>query len=104
MTTQVFSVTAAAQLPCTASRQIWKADATGGALTLTLPDATLCAGVQITATKTDAGVNAVTLARATTQTILGTGGAAQTSLAMATQGKSFTVVSDGANWLVISAV
>ena len=81
--------------------QVYVIDASGGARTRTLPGATLCRGATITAIKSDASANAVTVSAATGQTILGTDGASLTK-ALAAQGNYVTVVSDGAGWLIIS--
>lgn len=105
MTVQIFPTTVAvATMPTTYARQLWKCDATAGAFAMGLPDATLCQGNEITIAKVDAGANAVTINRAGSQTIVGTGGVAQTSLSLATVGKSFTLISDGANWVITCVV
>lgn len=81
--------------------QVYSIDASGGARTRTLPDATTCRGVSVTVLKSDASANAVTVSAATGQTILGTDGASLTK-ALAAQGNYVTVVSDGAGWLIIA--
>jgi hypothetical protein len=90
-------------IPPLPDRQLWIIDATAAARSGPLPDATLCFGVEITVIKADSSANAVTVNRSGSQTILGTAGAALTSVALAAQGNSVTLVSDGANWLIKSA-
>lgn len=81
--------------------QVYAIDATAAGRTRTLADATTCRGARICVIKSDASANSVTVSAATGQTILGTDGASLTK-ALAAQGNSITVVSDGANWLVIA--
>ncbi|MFM7167293.1 MAG: hypothetical protein ACKO3T_18790 [Planctomycetaceae bacterium] len=71
-------------------------DATGGALTVTLPSAAGISGRQYSVKRTSGGTNAVTIATQSGETI---DGAATRSLAA--QYQSATVVSDGANWWVV---
>lgn len=72
-------------------------DATGGAFTVTLPTAVGVSGREYVVKKTDSGGNAVTVGTTSSQTIDGS-----TTKALATQYKFVTVVSDGANWHIIS--
>lgn len=101
---QIFPTSVAASLPTTSTEHLWKCDATAAAFAVTMPDATRCKGGKITLIKTDAGANAVTINPAGAQRFLGTGGAAQASLSLATIGKAFTLVPDGSNWVIVGAV
>jgi len=68
-------------------------NASGGARTITLPDATTCAGRQYVIKKIDSSTNAVTIVPQAGQTIDG-----QASVSITTQYDYRGVVSDGANW------
>jgi hypothetical protein len=68
-------------------------NASGGARTITLPDATTCAGRQYVIKKIDSSTNAVTITPQSGQTIDG-----QPSISITTQYDYRRVVSDGANW------
>jgi hypothetical protein len=72
-------------------------DASGGAVTVTLPNVAGVAGKSITVKRTSAGANAVTVARGGTSLIDGA-----TSKVLGSQSAFCTVVSDGTNWLVIA--
>jgi hypothetical protein len=71
-----------------------RVDATGTARTITLPDATGCAGRLYRLTKVDSSANAVTVNTTASQTIDGA-----TSISLATQWTDAVVQSDGSNWL-----
>lgn len=73
-----------------------RADATGGAFSVTLPTATNVAGKVFVFKKIDASANVVTVATTSSQTIDGS-----TTYSLATQNKYVTVQSDGTNWIVI---
>jgi hypothetical protein len=68
-------------------------DASGGARTITLPDAMTCAGRQYIIKKIDSSANAVTITPQTGQTIDG-----QPSISITTQYDYRRFVSNGANW------
>lgn len=70
------------------------ADATGGTFTLTLPTAVGNTGKVFYMKKIDSSANVVTVATTSSQTIDGS-----TTRNLATQNESWTVVSDGANWV-----
>lgn len=72
-------------------------DASGGARTLELPDATLLRGYVLSVVKTDSSGNTVTVNRLTSsgQTINGA-----SSAVLSAQYKRVTVESDGANWFI----
>lgn len=72
------------------------ANATGGAIVMTLPTSVGLVGVRRTLKKTDASANAVTLACTGGQTIDG----AATKV-LAAQNAFVTVISDNANWLIV---
>ncbi len=97
----VYNFTISGGMASIPGEQVYSIAATAAARTRTLPNATLCRGAVITVIKSDASSNSVTVSAATGQTILGTDGASLTK-ALAAQGNSITVVSDGANWLVIA--
>lgn len=73
--------------------------ATGGAagITITLPDATTCAGKPFKIKKVDSGAGAITIDGNGTQTI---DGAATISLSY--QYNYVDIVSDGSNWIIVS--
>lgn len=77
------------------SEDIILADATAGAITVTLPDATANKNLAIYVKKTDSGGNAVTVATSLSQTIDGA-----STVSLAAQYATTTLVSDGANWIV----
>jgi hypothetical protein len=68
-------------------------NASGGARTITLPDATTCAGRQYVIKKIDSSTDAVTIVPQSGQTIDG-----QASISINTQYDYRRVVSDGTNW------
>lgn len=70
-------------------------NATGGAITATLPTAVGKTGISLQLKKTDSSFNLVNIATTSSQTIDGV-----TTSTLATQNESLTVVSDGANWQV----
>jgi len=71
-------------------------NASGGAKTITLPNATTCAGRQYIIKKIDSSTNAVTITPQTGQTIDG-----QASISITTQYAYRKVVSNGINWFLI---
>lgn len=72
-------------------------DATSGAITLTLPDATgIMAGKGFTIKRINTNANAVTLATTASQTIDGA-----TTFALTNANEAVTVISDGANWRIV---
>lgn len=72
------------------------ADATGGAVTITLPTAVGVAGCEIAAKRLNSGANSVTLDGAGAETIDG----AATKV-LTTQYETARLVSDGANWHLV---
>jgi len=70
-------------------------DASGGARTITLPNATTCAGRQYVIKKIDSSTNAVTITPQTGQTIDG-----QANISITAQYDYRRVVSNGANWFL----
>ncbi len=72
--------------------------ASGAARTITLPAVT-CVGFTVSIKKTDSSGNAVTVARAGSALIDGA-----TSVSLATQYKSVSLVSDGTNWQITGQV
>lgn len=70
----------------------------GGAWTLTLPDATTCAGHVLYLRKTDTSTNLWTIDGNGSQTVLG-----QASVAMSGQNDCLTLVSDGTNYVGLRA-
>src|SRR5690348_13334507 len=74
------------------------ANATGGTITVTLPDASATATLQreYIIKKTDSSANAITIATTNSQTIDGA-----STLSLGTQYMDATIVSDGSNWQVI---
>jgi hypothetical protein len=92
--TAVVSKTAAYTLSSTDS--IVLGNATAGAFTLTLPDATTCQGRRYMLKKTDSSANVVTVGATNSQTIDGT-----TTRALSTQYANIDVVSDGSNWQIV---
>lgn len=85
------------------SDQLILADATGGAFNVNLSDVATAAARVITIKKSDSSANAVTVDAAGTDLIYGLGAGAGT-YALATQGKSVTLESNGAGWYVLAAL
>jgi hypothetical protein len=75
---------------------IYLADATGGAITITLPLASTCQDRVYSVKKTDTSGNVVTIAAAGADTIDG-----QPTQAVSFAYESLTIVSDGANWWIV---
>jgi hypothetical protein len=71
-----------------------------GTFTITLPDATLNSGLEITLVKTDSNASTVTLATLSGQTI---SGAATTVMTLTEQYSFYKMFSDGSNWFLSSA-
>ena len=92
--TAVVSKTTAYTLSSTDSLVL--GDATAGAFTLTLPDATACKGRRYMLKKTDSSANVVTVGTTNSQTIDGA-----TTKALSTQYANIDVVSDGSNWQIV---
>lgn len=77
---------------------LYLVNATGGAITMNLPAAaTAGKGFTVLIKKTDSAANAVTIARAGSDTIDG-----QTSFTILSQYDTFILVSDGTNWNVVN--
>jgi hypothetical protein len=74
-------------------------NATGGAITATLPPAAACKGFPVTIKKTDASGNAVTVDGNASETIDGAA-----NYPLAAQWNSVTVQSDGTNFVIIASV
>ena len=75
-----------------ASQFYIRVDATGGARTITLPSASTCSGRQILVAKIDSSGNAVTVARAGTDTIEGSN-----TISLASQWDNALLISNGNN-------
>jgi hypothetical protein len=82
-------------IPVDNAYHVLPVNANGGAVTITLPDATTCKGREYIVKKIDASANTVTLDAYSTQTIDG----ALTQV-ISTQWSTRTVVSDGSNWII----
>lgn len=78
-----------------------KCNATGGAITATLPDATLLSGGTQTLYKSDSSSNLVTIGTTSSQTMLHPGGGVPTQTGLPKQGDMITFRSDGTNWVVV---
>lgn len=78
------------------SDQIVTGDATSAGFTITLPTAVSKDGQTFTIKKIDASANAVTVGTTSSQTIDGS-----TTYSLPTRYKYVTVVSDGANWIIV---
>ena len=72
-----------------------QADATGGAVTITMPDARKVKNRKYTVQKFDSSANAVTVATTSAQTING-----DSTLVISYQDSAATILSDGSNWIV----
>lgn len=70
-------------------------DASSGAITITLPEVTLAARILVK--KTDASINAVTVATPGSETIDGSA-----SLTISSQNEAYSLISDGLNWYTSS--
>lgn len=81
-----------------ATDSIVTGNASGGAFSLTLPTAANIAGRTYTLKKTDSSANAITVATTSAQTIDGAA-----SVSLAAQYDYVSVVSDGANWIVVAS-
>lgn len=92
--------TADANYAVTSLDRYIEANAASGSITLTLPDATECLGATYTFIRTDSATasNKVTIATTSGQTING-----MSSRLLVAQYQLLTVISDGANWLVIDS-
>lgn len=89
-------VTKTAAYTATANYCVILADATSGAVTITLPTAVGRKGQEYSIKKIDSSANAVTVATTSSQTIDGS-----TTKSLATQYSKTSVVSDGANWFIL---
>lgn len=87
--------TKTANYTLTTEDDIIKADATSGAITMTLPTA-VGAKKMYCVKKIDSTSNAVNVATTSAQTIDGS-----SSIAITVQNTALTFVSDGANWIII---
>lgn len=103
MSIEIFPATQTATAPTIEAEQLWSCNATGAAFALNLPDASKCGRAKFTAFKNDASANAITVTCAGAQKILTTGGLVAT-FALAAQGNSVSLVSDGAQWLLIAKI
>jgi hypothetical protein len=92
----VVSVTAA--YTATALDHTVLCDASGAALTVTLPPAADNKGKVLVVKKTDASANAVTVDGAGAETIQGAA-----SVSLGAQWASRTLQSDGANWIILAS-
>ena len=81
----------------TISDSVITGDATTAAFSITLPTAVGITGRQYTFKKIDTSANAVTIDGAGTETIDGVA-----TYDLSTQRKYVTIVSDGANWLIVA--
>jgi hypothetical protein len=97
-----FNTTVSTSLPCNVVDQVWTADATSAALTLTLPSAA-CSGARITIVKKDSSANAITIGTVSSQTILSTAGNSATSATLSAQGKAWTLVANGTFWITTAS-
>lgn len=88
--------TKSAAYTLTAGDSVVLADANGGAFTLTLPTAVGIAGRQYTVKRVNAAANNVTIGTTSSQTIDGV-----TTKVLSSQYEKVTIVSDGANWLIV---
>ena len=82
----------------TASDSIVTCDASAGAFTISLPTASGIAGRQYTIKKIDSSANAITIQPYGTETIDGAA-----TYTLSAQWKYVTIVSNGTNWLIVSA-
>jgi hypothetical protein len=73
-----------------------RCDATGGVITITLPDATTCGGLLLNIKKIDASVNRVIIDGDASQTIDG-----QLTQNLPLQYENLTVMSNGTNWDIL---
>lgn len=80
----------------TANDTVILGDTTAGDVTITLPLASIASGYRFCIKKTDSSANDVFVVRSGSDTIDGS-----TSLTIAVQYVSITVVSDGSNWFII---
>jgi hypothetical protein len=92
----VVSISSSGNVAGTAQEIVELVDSSGGAITRTLFSAVGRAGFKVNIKKTDASQNAVTIAGYSGQTI-----DRQASIADSTQGASYQMVTDGANWWII---
>ncbi|MDF1702395.1 MAG: hypothetical protein P1V36_14695, partial [Planctomycetota bacterium] len=79
-----------------ASDSILMVDASGGAVTVTLPNVSSATDLQLDIKKVDSSANAVTIDGFSTQTIDGS-----TTQTLNTQYDSLTVICDGTEWWII---
>jgi hypothetical protein len=93
----VASVSASTTLA--AEYETYSVSASGGARTITLPDAVSFKGKKFIIIKNESSANAVTMASTSSQTI---GGIAAGSFIMGAQNDRLEVQSDGANWQIVA--
>ena len=84
--------------PLTAADRFITADASSGAITLTLPLAASCPGKQYVVKKVDTSTNIVTLTTTSSQTIDGSA-----SQLLVFPNQRISVISDGSNWWVVDS-
>ncbi len=82
----------------TATDEVINCDGTGGAFSITLPTAVGISGTRYTIRKSDGGGNAITIDPAGAETINGSA-----TVALSAQYNYRTIVSDGANWIVLAS-
>lgn len=83
----------------TPSDRVIKADATGGAFTLTLPAASGNSGLTYTIVKTDTSTNLITVDGNSSETIFG-----KTTVVLSGQYDTINIVCDGSNWVAADSV
>jgi hypothetical protein len=91
--------TKSANYTLTSTDHVVLANATSGALTLTLPTAVGITGRQYTVKKVDTTANGVTVATTSSQTIDGA-----TTYNLTSRNQTASLVSDGANWAITSTL
>ena len=79
-----------------ASDELIKVDTSGGAFTVTLPNATGLAGKEYIIKKMSSDLNTLTIATTSSQTIDGA-----LTQGISTQYTSLTLISDGSNWIIV---
>lgn len=78
------------------------ADATAGAITLTMPDPTTCEGKKIMVKKVDASENAVTIAPHASEKFVDD--VDYDSIALENTGDQAALTSDGTNWVITTRI
>ena len=103
MSIEIYNFTVTSTLPTVEEEALVSCNGTTAAFPVNLGDATRCPRAKITIFKNDVSANAVTVTCAGAQKILTTGGLVAT-FALAAQGNSVTLVSDGTQWLLIAKI